>query len=229
VRTVTAPALARAWLVLVSEPPKGPLRADAARNLRRILTAAAEAFADEGGEVPMEEIARRAGVGVGTLYRRFEDREALVVAVVQDSFATLLGTMRTAQEEEPSAWDALVRGMSSSQELRLSTPPTSPLLAASRAALENDPGIRSLYREFIELLERLVEQAQDEGSLRVDVGAGDVAQLFALAYRASRPDGRPRSDLASSRALAVILDGLRTSAHTPLPGEPLSPQDLERR
>jgi AcrR family transcriptional regulator len=133
--------------VLVSEPLAVPLRADAARNLRRILTAAAEAFAEQGGDVAMEEIARRAGVGVGTLYRRFPDREALVVAVVRDSFATLAETMR-------------------------------------------------------------------------------VAQLFALVFRAGRPDGGRGSDLASSRALAVVLDGLRTGGHTALPGRPLAPRDL---
>lgn len=221
-------AASGAWLVLVSEPPRVPLRADAARNLRRILTAAAEAFADQGGDVPMEEIARRAGVGVGTLYRRFPDREALVVAVVQDSFQTLLDTMRAAQQQEPSAWQALVRSMSFSQELTLSTPPTSPLAAPSRAALAADPGIRALRRAFIEVLEQLVERAQAEGALRDDVGAGDVAQLFALVYRAGRPDGRPRSDVASSRALSVVLDGLRTGAHTSLPGRPLTPRDLEQ-
>ena len=214
--------------MLVSEPPVTPLRADAARNLRRILTAAAEAFAEQGGDVPMEEVARRAGVGVGTLYRRFPDREALVVAVVRDSFETLVDTMRAAQQQEPRAWQALVRGMSHSQELRLSTPPTGPLAAASRAALAADPGIRALRGAFVEVLEQLVERAQAEGDLRDDVGAGDVAQLFALVVKAGRPGGGRGSDIASSRALAVVLDGLRTSARTALPGRPLTPRDVIR-
>lgn len=218
----------RAEWVLVSDPPEVPLRADAARNLRLILTAAAELFAEQGGDVPMEEIARRAGVGVGTLYRRFGDREALVVAVVRDTFQTLVDSMRAAQQQEPSAWEALVRSMSYSQELRLSTPSTSPLLAASRAALEADPGIRALYGELIEVLEQLVSRAQDEGTLRSDVGAGDVAQLFALVHKAGRPDVEPRSDVAAGRALAVVLDGLRTGPRTPLPGRPLTTRDLER-
>jgi len=213
-------------LVLVSEPPAVPLRADAARNLRRILSAAAEAFAEQGGDVAMEEIARRAGVGVGTLYRRFPDREALVVAVVRDSFETLVETMRAAQQQEPRAWEALVRSMSHSQELRLSTPPTGPLAASSRVALIADPGIRALRGAFIEVLEQLVERAQAEGDLRDDVGAGDVAQLFALVVKADRPDGGRGSDVASRRALAVVLDGLRTGAHTSLPGHPLTPTDL---
>lgn len=214
--------------MLVSEPSAVPLRADAARNLRRILTAAAEAFAEQGGDVPMEEIARRAGVGVGTLYRRFPDRDALVVAVVRDSFETLVDTMRAAQQQEPRAWEALVRSMSYSQELRLSTPPTSPLAAGSRAALVADPGIRELRAAFIEVLEQLVERAQAEGDLRDDVGAGDVAQLFALVVRAGRPNGGRGSDIVSGRALAVVLDGLRTGARTALPGRPLTPRDLIR-
>jgi len=212
--------------VIVNEPAGVPLRADAARNLRRILAAAAEALAEQGGDVPMEEIARRAGVGVGTLYRRFPDRDALVVAVVRDSFETLVDTMREAQQQESRAWQALVRSMSYSQELRLSTPPTSPLAAEPRAALAADPGIRALRGAFIEVLEQLVERAQAEGDLRDDVGAGDVAHLFALVVKAGRPHGGRGSDVASGRALAVVLDGLRTGGHTPLPGRPLTPTDL---
>ncbi|WP_091079244.1 TetR/AcrR family transcriptional regulator [Microlunatus sagamiharensis] len=212
----------------MSQASRIPLRADAARNLRRILTAAAEAFAEQGGDVAMEEVARRAGVGVGTLYRRFPDREALVVAVVRDSFQTLVDTMREAQQQEPRAWDALVRSMSHSQELRLSTPPSGPLAAPSRAALVADPVIRGLRDDFVEVLEQLVERAQAEGDLRDDVGAGDVAQLFALVVKAGRPGGGRGADLASGRALAVVLDGLRTGGRTTLPGRPLAPGDLAR-
>nr|WP_238440965.1 helix-turn-helix domain-containing protein [Frankia sp. AgW1.1] len=70
--------------------PETRLRADARRNRDRIIATAKLAFADDGPDVPMEEIARLAGVGVGTLYRRFPDRDALVVAVVRDSLATAL-------------------------------------------------------------------------------------------------------------------------------------------
>jgi AcrR family transcriptional regulator len=210
----------------VPAPPSVPLRADAARNRRQILRAAAEVFAEQGADVPMEEIARHAGVGVGTLYRRFPDREALVVAVAHDSIQALVQKMRTAAEQEPRAWDALVRSMSYSQELKLSIPATSQPTATLPAAIKNDPGIRELRRELTQVLGQLVDQAQAEGTLRTDVGAGDVAQLFALVYRAGRSSRNARSDIAASRALAVILDGLRTSPHTTLPGQPLAPEDL---
>jgi AcrR family transcriptional regulator len=212
----------------VSTPVRVGLRADAERNRRRVVTAAGEAFAEQGVDVPLEEIARRAGVGVGTLYRRFPDRETLVAAVVHDSVETLVEAMRTAEQQQVRAWDAIVASMSHSQELKLSVPPTGVLAASTRAALDADPHMQQLRGELVEILERLVEQAQAEGDLRDDVGAGDVVQLFALVYRGRGPGGAARSDAASSRALAVILDGLRAGARTTLPGRPLAPGDLEQ-
>jgi AcrR family transcriptional regulator len=205
------------------------LRADARRNREQLLTAAARAFVEEGPEVPMEEIARSAGVGVGTLYRRFADREALMVAVVQHNLESLLEKIRGAAEDEPRAWDALVRSMSYSRELRISLPATSLLPPALASAVRNDPVVRRLRQELTDVTNRLVHAAQQEGTLRPDVGAGDVAQLFTLVYRATPATGDHVADLAATRALAVILDGLRTGPHGTLPGRPLDTADLERR
>ena len=79
----------------VTSPADTSLRADARRNRDQILAAAAHAFVASGSDVPMEEIARAAGVGVGTLYRRFADREALLVAVVEHDVTALLARIRT--------------------------------------------------------------------------------------------------------------------------------------
>lgn len=209
-------------------PTTTPLRADARRNRDQILDAAARAFVEVGPDVPMDEIARRAGVGVGTLYRRFADRESLVVAVVRNSLDALRERVRTATENEPRAWDALVQSMSFSRELRLSLPSTSELPPGLAGAVRNDPGTRQVREELTGMIVRLVTAAQQEGSLRTDVGPGDVTQLFALVYRAAptRPDDP--ADLATNRALAVILDGLTTRGHTPLPGQPLGAGDLRR-
>jgi AcrR family transcriptional regulator len=206
-----------------------PLRADARRNRDQILEAAAHAFVASGTDVPMEEIARAAGVGVGTLYRRFADREALVVAVVQHNVAALLARIRTAAAEEPLAWDALVRSMSYSRELKLLLPTPNLLPPNLTAALRDDATIRRLQQELRGLTNTLVEAAQREGTLRPDVGAGDVAQLFTLVYRATPAGSREVTDLAATRALAVILDGLRTGPRGPLPGRPLDTSDFERR
>src|SRR5881227_3330880 len=87
--------------------PDTTLRADARRNRDQILAAARSIFAAQGPEVPMEEIARAAGVGVGTLYRRFPDRDALIRAVAVENFERVLTDARAAAKEEPSAWLAL--------------------------------------------------------------------------------------------------------------------------
>ncbi|MFL6065050.1 MAG: TetR/AcrR family transcriptional regulator [Friedmanniella sp.] len=210
-------------------PPSPVLRADAQRNRDQILAAAARTFVEDGADVPMEEIARVAGVGVGTLYRRFADRESLMVAVVQHNLQSLLDKIRAAVAEEPLAWDALVRSMSYSRELRLSLPTTRALSPRLAAAVREDPTVRRLRDELTEVTDRLVAAAQREGSLRADVGAGDVAQLFTLVYRATPTTAADDADLPTRRALAVILDGLRAGAHDPLPGRPLDTGDLERR
>src|SRR4051812_45368611 len=84
--------------------PGTPLRADARRNRDQIVAAARTIFVAQGPNAPMEEIARSAGVGVGTLYRRFPDRKTLIREVAQDSFARALAEARASIEEEPTAW-----------------------------------------------------------------------------------------------------------------------------
>jgi AcrR family transcriptional regulator len=201
----------------VSSSTAQGLRADARRNRDQIIAAAAQAFAENGGDVPMEEIARRAGVGVGTLYRRFADREALVLAVVQDSVEGLLAEMCRAVEEEPLAWDALVRALNHSRQLKLSLRITT-VLAAGRSAIRADARVQELKRELITVIDSVIAAAQREGSLRSDVGTGDVMFLFTLVHRA---DSAGAEDLAAARAFGVLLDGLRTGPHAALPGSPL--------
>jgi len=142
---------------------------------------------------------------------------------------TLLGRIRTATAEEPLAFDALVRSMSFSRELKLLLPTPNLLPPNLMAAIRDDVTVSRLRQELRELTDSLVAAAQQEGTLRPDVGAGDVAQLFTLIYRAKPAGSREVTDLAATRALAVILDGLRTGPRGPLPGQPLQTSDLERR
>ena len=100
--------------------PKSGLRADARRNRDQILAAAREVFTAQGPEVPMEEIARAAGVGVGTLYRRFPDRESLIRAVAQESFTQVIDDARAACAEEATGWAALERLVRRSRRLQVS-------------------------------------------------------------------------------------------------------------
>ncbi|OAA21749.1 transcriptional regulator [Frankia sp. EI5c] len=210
-----------------SPPPR--LRADARRNRLSILTAATSAFVESGPNVPMEEIARLAGVGVGTLYRHFPDRDALVLAVARSSASEMLDHARAARAEEPRAWDALVRSLGGYRALSLTVRMPGLFSSAVADAVAADEPIRRIRAELVELTEELVRAAQQEGTLRQDVGSGDVTHLFTLLLQSSgRSPGRP-DDLLFERARAILLDGLRAcpdSSRTPLPGRPLTTADL---
>ncbi|WP_246530958.1 TetR/AcrR family transcriptional regulator [Streptomyces bathyalis] len=206
-----------------------PLRADALRNRRKILAAAKEMFAVRGPDVPMEDVARRAAVGVATLYRRFPDRETLIRAVARDTFARVLEESRAAVAEEPGAWEALVRMLRSSRELQLSVQ-----LAVhsqlARDTIRDDPGTGRFRDELLGVLDRVVKAAQEEGTLRGDIGTGDVAALLSLLLRRTPdpPDGS--AGVAAERAMGLMLDGLRARpGNTSLPGDPLSVGDFDEQ
>jgi AcrR family transcriptional regulator len=206
--------------------PESPLRADARRNRDQIIAAARTIFAEHGPDVPMEEIARAAGVGVGTLYRRFPDREALIRAVAQNNFSRVLTEARAAVAEEPTAWAALVRLLRQSRELRLTAQLAmiSPLAAK---VIHDDPMTVEFRRVIMAELDGVVHSAQAEGTLREDIDTGDVAMLFSLLLRQISTGSEQASRLAQERCMALMLDGLRSSGRsTPLPGRPLTTADL---
>jgi len=203
-----------------------PLRADARRNRDQILVAARAIFAEQGVEVPMEEIARRASVGVGTLYRRFPDREALIRAVFRDSFAAVAEETRAALAEEPTGWAALVRIMRQSERLRLSMSmhAKSPLVSS---VVRADPASERLRQDLLDMLGQVVRRAQEEGALRRDVGVGDLAMMFVSVVHQTHAVAAEAAGLAPGRVLAIMLDGLRTPAPGDLPGRPLTRADLD--
>jgi AcrR family transcriptional regulator len=205
--------------------PQAPLRADARRNRDQILAAARAIFAELGPDVPMEEIARTAGVGVGTLYRRFPDRDALIRAVAVDGFARLLAEAKAAADEEATAWAALVRLLGGSTELTL-TVRLSMVSERATNLLRQDEEIHRLRDDLLTEVEHLTRRAQQEGSLRDDVGVGDVAQLFALRIRPPYAKTEELATMSSDRWIAIMLDGLRAGQGTPLPWRPLTKEDL---
>lgn len=196
------------------------LRADARRKRDQIVAAAKLMFGQQGPGAPMEDIARRAEVGVGTLYRHFPNRQALIRAVAQDNFAAVLAETRDAAAAEPTAWQALERVVSHSRELALSVQLAvgSPL---ARTIIRDDPTTRQIRHELLETLDTVVMAAQREGALRPDVGTGDVAMLLSLLLARTPEAGGP-AWMGSERAMALMLDCLRARAHSPLPGSPLT-------
>lgn len=207
---------------------QAPLRADARRNRDQIIAAAKVIFAAEGPDVPMEEVARKAAVGVGTLYRRFPDRESLIRAVARDNFSQMLTQAREAAAEEPTAWDALVRLLRQSRELQLSAQLAmhSPM---ARAVIRDDPTTHQFRDAMFDTLDEVVHAAQAEGSLRADVDTGDVTVLLSLLLRRMRSTSGGAPNMGSERALGIMLDGLRAHAGSPLPGRPITRADLDAR
>jgi AcrR family transcriptional regulator len=202
------------------------LRSDARRNRDQILRAAKEIFLARGLAVPMDEIARQADVGVGTLYRRFPDREALILAVFRDSVRTVAEETRAALAEEPTAWDALVRIIQQSAQLRLSMR-VDTHSATLAALVRGDEEIERYRDAAFDVLDEVVRRAQEEGSLRADVGVGDLAMLFvSVMHQPNRLTG-DAARVAPGRVLAVMLDGLRARDTSPLPGRPLTRADLD--
>jgi AcrR family transcriptional regulator len=203
------------------------LRADARRNRDQLVDAAGELFAERGPDVPMEEIARRAGLGVGTLYRRFPDRDALVRAVALTSFHRVVANARAAAGE-PDGWSGVTRFVRSSvADLRLATW-LSMWFARTWADLRLDPEQQELRAELLGLLDGLVRRAQQEGAMRPEVGVGDLAVLLALVLRPLPGTLAAATDRLVERHVAVMLDGLRARPGDRLPGEPLTIDDLGR-
>lgn len=201
------------------------LRADAQRNRDRILVAAAEAFTTTGPNTPVEEIASAAGVAVGTLYRRFPDRQSLIRGVALMNFGETVAEVQLAAEEASTGWDALARIFAQSQHLRLAMRFALELPTARRF-LEGDPEATELKRQMIAAFDRVVRKAQAEGSVRKDIGSGDVAVAFVFLARQIPAPQVESAPMATQRILALMLDAFRAQPAEPLPGRALTPADL---
>jgi AcrR family transcriptional regulator len=185
------------------------LRADARRNRDQLLAAARDVFVEQGPEAPMDEIARRAGVGIGTLYRRFPDRGALMRGVALDVLSSVGNQACLALSEQANAFEALARYMHAALDARIAA--VFPVLLRS-LPLE-DPEILAARNDATEPVQRIIERARAEGSLRSDVAFGDIGLLL---IRLSRPLPGPfPRDLdkrLAHRHLDLVLDGLRAGA-----------------
>ncbi|MFE2644216.1 TetR/AcrR family transcriptional regulator [Streptomyces nigra] len=174
------------------------VRSDARENRARILAAAREALGEDGA-TSMNQIAQRAGVGPGTLYRNFPTREALVLAVYQDEVTRITGTVPDLLGELPPlealrTWTLdLVEAMRRKHGLGEALSPS-----AHQAMSEQS------YGPVITAITELLDAGKKDGSIRADAEPGDLLQLTAALWRAAAvPEDR------APRMLALILDGLR--------------------
>jgi AcrR family transcriptional regulator len=179
-----------------------PRRTDARRNRQAILRAADEAFAQGSHVVPLEEIARRAGLGRATVYRHFPDRQALGTAVAAQQLATLKGVVDAEQGERCSFRDLLHMVVSAQVSMR-------PLVQLFRELPARDQ--RHQADALVAVLTPAFRQAQSEGQLRDDVEPADLLLVFEMieAVVAAVLPGGDR-DATTQRLIAVVLDGLFT-------------------
>lgn len=205
------------------------MRADAEDNRRALLDAAREVFVEEGTSVALDKIARRAGVGIGTLYRRFADRDALLRGVIVDTFESMTAAVRAAEEPggaQPS-WERLVRAVAD-----LGIGPALPIIFRERLDLIDEPTVAASMREAIAAVEDVYRRAQDAGELRADVSFLEI-QMLAGMLSMGRPTYPPTVDpgAITDRLVGILLDGLRLSpGNSALPGaamvfNPLDPAD----
>jgi AcrR family transcriptional regulator len=183
-----------------------PMRADARRNVERVLQAAEEAFATEGLAVPIDEIAGRAGVGVGTVYRHFPTKQALFNAVVMVRLRALVERAEQLSEA-PDPGEAMFTFVGELVDLAVKKRDLTDDLAQDGLDDEIHAAIKSeLQRAFDILLQR----AQQAGAVRSDVESTDItALLMGTCLFAERHGGRPATD----RLVGVICDGLRAQPH----------------
>src|SRR6476619_2620202 len=197
-----------------------PLRADAQRNRRRVLDAAEELFAEAGNGATIEDIAKRAGVGVGTVCRHFPTKQALLDEVLTESFRELVADADAAlASDEPAlAFEPFVHQLAGHQARRR-------MLAEQMATeLELPPAAIELRSAMRAGITELLGRAQAAGAIRADISPADTAMLFAGIAQITAIAGG--SAAIRDRYVTVMLDGLRPEAATPLPGRPLQYHDV---
>ena len=201
-----------------------PLRADAARNRERLLSAARELFAERGLAVTLDDIAQRAGVGVGTAYRRFGSRDALAAALFEERMDEILALAEDARQAQ-DPWQGLIAFITRMAELQAKDRGLKEVMLGSSEGRERVARIRDELRP---LGQSLIERAQAQGSMRADLDASDLPllQMMVLAIADVAPPDRPE---LWRRFLALLIDGMRApdQARPELPAAPLGFDAIE--
>jgi AcrR family transcriptional regulator len=186
------------------------MRADARRNHDALLEAARDLFIERGPDAAMDEIARRAGVGVATLYRRFANRTELARAVVLSALTDTIAASEVAHEEHADPADAFSAYVYAVLELR-----TSALIPALLDIVLDEPEIAAALTQSVSYAEGLLSAAQVSGSLRPDVTFGDVGLMLARLARPV-PGLSDEMEMAFGRRHAeLFLHGLRVDSAAP--------------
>jgi len=198
-----------------SVSPSRRMRADACRNHDRLIAAAAAALAEHGADdASLEAIAQRAGVGIGTLYRHFPNRQALLEAVYRGNVEAMRDKAYELMESDAPA-DAIGAWMRAFVEFGATKRNLSGALIAT---VGRDSELFSLCSGMIrEAADAMLTRAKEAGQIRTDVDAADLLRLgHALVVASEFKSSRSRTDEAD-RLISFLFDGIRSPGHTPAP------------
>ena len=188
---------------VIDKPCRG-LRKDAERNRQRVLTAARELFAIKGMEATLNDVAHHAGVGVGTVYRRFATKEDLVEAIFEEGVAEIVCLAETALQHENS-WDGFVWFMERHCELSATDRGLREIVYSKAYGGDR---VECAREALVPLLSKLVERARRDGHLRADIEHTDTPIIGLLAGTVSEWAGHVDPDLWR-RYVALLLEGMR--------------------
>jgi AcrR family transcriptional regulator len=196
-----------------------PLRKDAERNRQRILDAARELFAEQGVGVTLNDIAHHAGVGVGTVYRRFPDKTQLIEELFEQQVSELVGLMEEAAED-PDPWRGLTGFFRRNLELQARDRAFREIIVGTPESAQR---LQQIRLRMFPLGAQLVQRAKDAGALRADFQPSDVPMMF-LMLTAVLDAAREVEPELWRRYLEIFIQGLRAD---PNPPDPLATPALD--
>ncbi|MDA2809109.1 TetR/AcrR family transcriptional regulator [Nocardiopsis sp. RSe5-2] len=192
------------------------MRADARRNRERIIAAARDLVLEQGPEVPLDQVAERAGVGNATLYRHFPARLPLLRSVVITDMAAVADLAEEALRSDAPAGSALRAFAARTVEGQRVA-----MLPILGGYMEGGPDYAEVRARLGEALDTLLARAREQGELRGDVSAADLVLFLAVLTRPLPAVSDGLGSAVRARMLSSLMDGLRPEGSTPLPGEPV--------
>lgn len=199
------------------------MRADARENRERILEATRQLLVEHGPDVPLDQITARAGTSIATFYRRFEDRTALLTALISEESAFMLAAVEDLHdylESHPNRekWETAIHDLMLSSTSRMA-----PIMAAfNSGAVAVTDEMLSTHQNVKELFARVIATAQDQGLVRSDTTDHEVMTLLIAAIQPNPHLTPEQNRELTARMISVLLAGLSAeAASVPLPGSPL--------
>jgi AcrR family transcriptional regulator len=206
-----------------SEPGRPALRRDAELNRRRIVEAAREVFRERGLSATLDDVARHAGVGVGTAYRRFANKDALVDAVFEDMIDRVEESAREAVAD-PDAWHGLASSLEKVCELQAFDRGLREVMLGTGRGPQRQALVGRRVKPLVDVL---VTRAKEQGALRADAEPWDIPMIQLMVSAVTDNTGEPE---LWRRYLRLLLDGLRArpDGQPPLPASAFGKRGLDR-